>query len=190
MLIASNARNELWFALELAKTLSLSTDSSIHPPSDGLPNLKKAKVKDSKEEHKPGTAKVEDAPILPGGTFTTTQAVKSDRTTASEIQEIELALSAKRQAIEDCSALIDAAVEELQAMASGGDKFWDGVRKLQDGENGRDQWVVLPKPDFARTGEKAQDIVVPYAMDEGESFVREGAYLSSSCPTHSESRCL
>lgn len=60
-------------------------------------------------------------------------------------------------------------------MSEAGDRFWTDIRQLKDGKGGRGRWAVVPKPDFTRTmarGEMAKDVVIPYAVDEGESCNR------------------
>lgn len=79
--------------------------------------------------------------------------------------------------------MIDGAVEELQAMSEAGDRFWQSVRELRDGKGGRGQWAVVPRPDFGRVmteGERAKDVIIPYALDEGELLHHiENARVSS-----------
>lgn len=113
-----------------------------------------------------------EPPILPPGTYSTT-ASSTTLHPAVNAYELEIALAAKQHALDECSALIDGAVEELQAMAEAGDRFWGSIRELRDGKGGRGQWAILPRPDFGRNmaeGERAKDIIIPYAMDEGESY--------------------
>lgn len=57
-------------------------------------------------------------------------------------------------------------------MSEASDRFWRDLWQLKEGRGGRGSWAIVPKPDFTRTmavGEKAKDIVIPYAVDEGES---------------------
>lgn len=168
----STARNELWFALELAKTLSVSADHTIEPPPHPhQPNAsrqKKAASADKASELKG------EPPVLPAGSYTATPATVPPKSKHAQIVDHELALAAKHQALDECSALIDSAVEELQVMSEAGDRFWRDVRLLKDGKGGRGRWAIVPKPDFTRTmakGEMAKDVVIPYAVDEGESHV-------------------
>lgn len=79
-------------------------------------------------------------------------------------------LQAKQIALNKCQGLIDGAVGELRLMAHAGDRFWKDIRNLKEGEGGRGKWAVVPKPDFGRVGgkgEKAKDVIIPYAIDEG-----------------------
>ncbi|WWC67271.1 uncharacterized protein I206_101179 [Kwoniella pini CBS 10737] len=175
----NSARNELWFVLELAKTLAVSSNFTAQPPA--APNQpaeaasKKAKAKAAQKANEAGTkaslptSVSQEPPILPAGTYSTTPSTQSAKPTHVQIHDLELVLAAKQQALDECSALIDSAVSELQMMATAGDRFWRDVRKLKEGENGRNQWAVLPKPDFGRTmsaGEMAKDVIIPYAIDE------------------------
>ena len=59
-------------------------------------------------------------------------------------------------------------------MTSASDAFWTDIRRLNEGIKGRGQWAVVPKPDFGRVsdGQKAKDVIIPYAIDEGESGQR------------------
>lgn len=112
-----------------------------------------------------------EPPILPTGSYTSTPAVIPPKTKNAQVYEYELALAAKHQALDECSALIDAAAEEMQLMAEAGERFWRDIRQLKDGKGGRGRWAVVPKPDFNRTmlpSESAKDVVIPYAVDEGE----------------------
>lgn len=221
---SSAARNELWFVLELAKTLAASSGYQIDPPEDPLAaretsntakKQKRASQGQGQEQAQgrgSGPASIPGAPtaasssssaaalsqqqpveppVLPPGTFTTTPASLSTghHAHAAETYSLQLALAAKERAVNECEALIDAAVEEMQMMSEAADGFWASVRALQgaagDGESRAPsggkasgsgisgQWAVLPKPDFAgvmQAGELARDVVIPYALDEGESL--------------------
>jgi hypothetical protein len=108
--------------------------------------------------------------------------------------ELELALAAKQKALEECSTMIDSAVEELRSMAEAGEQFWEHVRALKNGTRGKGQWAVLPKPDFGRTmveREQAKDVIIPYAVDEGE-VIRRCAKCAYSVPAPPalRARCL
>ena len=134
--------------------------------------------------------------MLPPGTYATTPASLStgNQAHAAASYSAYLAFDAKEQAVMECEALIDAAVDEMQGMSEAAEGFWASVRALQSGDasassvggaegNGqgqgkgkgrqtgpRGQWALLPKPDFARVmrdGDLARDVVIPYAVDEG-----------------------
>jgi hypothetical protein len=179
--MSSTARNELWYALELAKTLGSSSSFTIDaPPLPGQPhnNNKRSKTVTSNTISE-STA---EPPILPPGSYTATPASLPVKSQQSKILDMELSLAAKHQALDDCSALIDSAVEEMEVMAEAGGRFWRDLRQLKSGRSGRGRWAVVPKPDFARimaVGEKAKDVVIPYAVDEGEWAARELADGSS-----------
>lgn len=175
----SDARNELWYVLELAKTLSQSSSFTTHPPSTTAPTATPKKVK-GKGANKPAEPDVKPTtlaatlpggpPVLPAGTYSVTPSLPLARPTHLQVYELELALGAKQQALDECSAMIDSAVDELQSMAESGDTFWSQVRTLKNGTRGRGRWAVVPKPDFGRAmadGEKARDVIIPYAVDEG-----------------------
>ncbi|WWC90150.1 uncharacterized protein L201_005083 [Kwoniella dendrophila CBS 6074] len=185
----NSARNELWYVLELAKTLAASSSYTNQPPP--APNQqpettsKKGKAKAAQKANEADTKTAlaaaaasvpQEPPILPPGTFSLTPSSRPTKPTHAQVHELELVLAAKQQALDECSTLIDSAVSELQMMANAGDRFWKDVRKLKEGNNnGRGQWAVLPKPDFGRTtidGEKAKDIIVPYAVDEAPLATR------------------
>ncbi|WVQ79555.1 hypothetical protein IAT38_001654 [Cryptococcus sp. DSM 104549] len=54
-------------------------------------------------------------------------------------------------------------------MTAAADRFWHDVRSLKVGARGRDQRTVIPRPDFGGTsasGEKANDVIIPYAIDK------------------------
>lgn len=135
-----------------------------------------------------------EPPVLPPGTYTTTPAslTTGNQAHAADTYSLQLAIAAKEQAVMECEALIDAAVDEMQGMSEAAEGFWASVRALQSGdpsagsvggakETGiskgkgrqtgpRGQWALLPKPDFARVmrdGDLARDVVIPYAVDEG-----------------------
>lgn len=168
----SQSRNELWFVFELAKSLNLSGAYTNNPPPP--PSLN--------PRHRPppraqtGPAVRPDNPrdplVLPAGTLSTTPSKPRDKELVKEVMELEIALAAKQAALEECGLLIDNAVEELTSMSAAGDRFWRDVRVLKHGgRNGRDQWAIVPKPDFGgnAVGQKAKDVIIPYAIDEGES---------------------
>lgn len=166
--MCSTARNELWYALELAKTLGVSSNFTIDcPPAPGQSQNKRRRPNPAD----PSESKTEP-PILPAGSYTATPSRLPDKTQQSRILDAELCLAAKHQALDDCTGLIDSAVEELEVMAEAGGRFWRDLRQLKDGRGGTGRWAVVPRPDFARTmgeGENARDVVIPYAVDEGES---------------------
>jgi hypothetical protein len=180
-LIASTARNELWYALELAKTLGVSSNFTIDaPPVPGQPHHKRPRPNPTGPTAETKT----EPPILPAGSYTATPSSLPIKTQQNRILDAELSLAAKHQALDDCTALIDSAVEELEVMADAGGRFWRDLRQLNDGRGGKGRWAVVPRPDFARTmaeGEKARDVVIPYAVDEGE--------LSPQCPYADDSSC-
>lgn len=67
--------------------------------------------------------------------------------------------------------MIDSAVDELQRMAGAGDRFWESLQTLQGNGQESGQWAIVPKPDFGRSmaeGERAKDVIIPYAVDEGD----------------------
>ncbi|OCF34830.1 hypothetical protein I316_03375 [Kwoniella heveanensis BCC8398] len=183
----NEARNELWFVLELAKTLSASSSFTSQPPpppahavAGGL-NAKKgkqkppAKVNEGETKRSVAASGPAEPPVLPPGTYTTTPSSIANKQTHAQVHELELVLAAKQQALDECSALIDSAVTELQMMASAGDRFWRDVRTLKDGRGGKDQWAIVPKPDFGRLmgdGAKAKDVIIPYAVDEAPQGMR------------------
>jgi hypothetical protein len=162
----STARNELWYALELAKTLGVSSNHTIDPPTaPGQPHHKRARPNPTDA---PAESKIEP-PILPAGSYTATPSSLPLKTQQSRILDAELSLAAKHQALDDCTALIDSAVEELEVMTEAGGRFWRDLRQLKDGRSGKGRWAVVPRPDFQRTmgeGEKARDVVIPYAVGE------------------------
>jgi hypothetical protein len=165
----STARNELWYALELAKTLGVSSNFTIDaPPAPGQSHHKRPKP----NPIDPSAETKTEPPILPAGSYTATPSSLPIKTQQNRILDAELSLAAKHQALDDCTALIDSAVEELEVMADAGGRFWRDLRQLKDGRGAKGRWAVVPRPDFARTmteGEKARDVVIPYAVDEGES---------------------
>nr|XP_018266199.1 uncharacterized protein I303_00170 [Kwoniella dejecticola CBS 10117]OBR88357.1 hypothetical protein I303_00170 [Kwoniella dejecticola CBS 10117] len=181
----NSARNELWFVLELAKTLAVSSTFTAQPPiAHNQPSetaSKKAKAKAAQKATEAETkvslsaSITQEPPILPPGTFSTTPSARPQKTAHAQVHDLELVLAAKQQALDECSALIDSAVSELQMMATAGDRFWRDIRKLKEGENGKKQWAVIAKPDFGRTmstEEKAKDIIIPYATDEAPRSTR------------------
>jgi hypothetical protein len=175
LIIPSEARNELWFVLELAKTLVTSNEFKINPP-DSAPTT--TKNQNANPATKPNPNLISslqqinaEPPILPPGTFTSTPSQSISLTTHAQALTLELALKAKQKAIEECSDMIDAAVQELQSMAKAGERFWTDVKELKDGVGGKGRWAVVGRPDFGRSmaeGEAVRDVVVPYAIDEGE----------------------
>ncbi|CAK9786235.1 hypothetical protein CC85DRAFT_328422 [Cutaneotrichosporon oleaginosum] len=175
----NSARNELWWVLELAKTLASSASFTADPPPEPIaaagPQRKKApppKTAAAPAPPAPPGAKTDEVPpILPPGTYTTTPAAPPERPAAVVAHELELALAAKAAALDDCAALIDAAVDELRLMNEAGTRWAAEIRALRLGNEGRGQWAVVPKPDFGRTGESAKDVVIPYALDEAPSSV-------------------
>lgn len=166
------ARNELWWILELAKTLSSSANITADPPPEPVPSAPQRKKMPPPKVTAvpappviPGAKTDEVPPILPPGTYSTTPAAAPERPSAQVAHELELALAAKAAALDDCAALIDAAVDELRLMNDAGGQWAADVRALRLGTAGG-QWAVVPKPDFGRTGESAKDVVIPYALDE------------------------
>ncbi|OCF60104.1 hypothetical protein L486_02781 [Kwoniella mangroviensis CBS 10435] len=180
------ARNELWFVLELAKTLSVSSSFTHQPPpppsqqpdagpKKGKQRPAKANEADVNTASGLSTSVPQEPPVLPPGTFSITPSTQPTKPPHTQVHELELILKSKQQALDECSALIDSAVSELQMMASAGDRFWRDIKSLKDGQNGRDQWAILPKPDFGRTmveGEKSKDIIIPYSVDEAPRATR------------------
>lgn len=181
----SEARNELWFVLELAKTLGLSSSFKTEPPpaSNEVPPGRHPKQKHSnREETKIPVPSSADAPILPPGTYTVTPGNQPARPLESQILDMQLALAAKHEALDECSALIDSAVDEMLLMADAGDRFWGDVRTLRNGIEGKDSWAMVPRPDFGKTmavGEKAKDIIIPYALDEGRLTSQQECVLTT-----------
>lgn len=165
--------------LELAKTLAASSSYNIDvppPPSSVAVSVDRKSTKTKPTlAHEPAKSSIPlvgatEPPVLPPGTYSITPSLPPMTLSYQEAFHLEQALAAKQQAIEDCSKLIDAAVEELGVMNEASDKFWEKIRMLKDGENGRGQWAVLPRPDFGKTmvdGEKVRDVIIPYALDEG-----------------------
>lgn len=170
----STARNELWFALELAKTLGASSGYTIDPPPlPGHPYPKRSKPNPTSIPSTDGNV---EPPVLPAGSYTATPASNPTKSQPTQILDMELALAAKHQALDECSALIDSAVEELEVMSDAGDRFWRDLRQLKSGQGGQGRWAVVPRPDFTRSmaeGEKAKDVVIPYALDEGVLCLHE-----------------
>ena len=183
MQVTSDARNELWYVLELAKTLGQSSSFTVQPPSTAAraAPAKKAKsrgprkVTDAEAKPAPSISSLPgEPPVLPPGTYASTPSLLPPKSSHIQVYELELALAAKQRALEDCSSAIDSAVEELLSMAQAGEEFWQQVRTLKNGTKGKSQWAVVPKPDFARSmaeGERAKDLVIPYAVDEGTAFL-------------------
>lgn len=107
--------------------------------------------------------------------------------------ELEIALAAKQAALEECGLLIDNAVEELTSMSAAGDRFWRDVRVLKHGgRDGRDQWAIVPKPDFGgnAAGQKAKDVIIPYAIDEGEQMTCLQLVKLKTASSGMRARCL
>ncbi|ORX35038.1 subunit 17 of mediator complex-domain-containing protein [Kockovaella imperatae] len=181
----NNARNELWFILELAKTLAASSSFPSNPPAPPvestvtLSSSKKAtKVKQAAKTEESTTPSVPgngDAPIFPPGTMSMTPFRPSLPTHLEIIRDMELALAAKQSTLEQCEKLIDSAVDEFNKQASASQTFWRDIRQLKDGTDGRGQWAIVPKPDFSKIlgiTESARDVVIPYAIDEAPASAR------------------
>jgi hypothetical protein len=182
--------------LQLAKTLSQSTSFTSNPtdyPPPSGPSATPKKGKKQQQQQPPQTSQPQPLPeassssarddtVLPPGTFSVTPAsiARNPQTAIDDAYNLELALASKEQALDECSALIDAAVGELQRMSEASEGFWTDVRRLRDGQRGEGQWAIIPRPDFGRVmgeGEVAKDVVIPYATDEGE-------YCSLGCVEH------
>jgi hypothetical protein len=154
--------------LELAKTLGVSSGFTIDPPAQpGHPYHKKHKVHSN-------TSSITDSnvepPVLPAGSYTATPSINPLKSQQAQITDMELALATKHQALDECTSLVDSAVEELEIMSEAGDRFWMDLRQFKSGQGGRGRWAVVPRPDFTRSmgaGDKAKDVVIPYALDEG-----------------------
>lgn len=157
----------------MAKSLNLSSSFSNTAPTAPtlVPRANPPKPKANPEKV---IDKSNDPPILPPGTFSTWPSKPSTRLLVSEVIELETALAAKQAALEQCGLLIDSAVDELTNMSAAGDRFWQDVSQLKQGKNGRGQWAVVPKPDFGgvASGQKAKDIIIPYAIDEASASMR------------------
>ncbi|TXT06043.1 hypothetical protein VHUM_03516 [Vanrija humicola] len=180
----NDARNELWFILELAKTLAASADIPANPPPEPIPAApapKKAKGKGlslvpsaASSVPPPATSAEGEPPILPAGTYTATPGAAPVRSAAARAHALELALAAKQRALDDCGALIDAAVDELRVMADASARFTSDIVRLKSGADGG-QWAVVPRPNFggrSSADEMAKDVVVPYALDEAPPPLR------------------
>ncbi|BEJ11961.1 hypothetical protein CspHIS471_0204210 [Cutaneotrichosporon sp. HIS471] len=175
----NSARNELWWVLELAKALASSASFAADPPPEPIsaPGPQRKKALPPKLAAvpiltpAPGAKTDEVPPVLPPGTYSSTPAAAPERPAAVVAHELELALSAKEAALDECAALIDAAVDELRLMNDTGTRWSAEIRALRLGMGGKGQWAVVPKPDFGRTGESAKDVVIPYALDEAPSSV-------------------
>ncbi|TYJ53708.1 hypothetical protein B9479_005675 [Cryptococcus floricola] len=190
----NDARNELWFALELAKTLAVSSSHQSQPPPpppttlhQNQPQKKHPKPKPTPNPPPapppPPTPVPGEPPILPPGTFTTTPSSLPSLPLHTTVNDLIQLVRARDGAVEECLGLVDGAVEELELMGRAGERFWRDVRGLREGlgggggggGRGRGRWAVVPKPDFARTmkaGEKAQDVIIPYAIDEASPATR------------------
>lgn len=183
--------------LQLAKTLSQSTSFTSNPPDYPPPSGPSATPKKGKkQQHQqqqqqqqqsqasvpppqpdPSSSTARDDTVLPPGTFSVTPSSLSriPQTAIDDAYNIQLALASKEQALDECSALVDAAIDELHRMSEASEGFWTDVRQLRDGQRGRGQWAIVPRPDFGRVmgeGEVAKDVVIPYATDEGEYGAR------------------
>jgi hypothetical protein len=160
--------------LELAKTLKESgTYGNIPPPPPSLlPHKAKptTKAKPVSATISSQTSNSLDPPVIPPGTFSTTPALPPQKPLLTEVLELETALAAKQATLEQCGSMIDSAVDELTKMTAAADTFWADVRRLKEGRKGKGQWAVVPKPDFGRIadGQKAKDVIIPYAIDEGD----------------------
>lgn len=165
----TEARNQLWHLSDLARCLRLSAGIPSDPPAEPVPNPRKTKP----PTREPPSATVDHVPgTLPTGGYTTVPATPAERTKLDEAKALESAIATKAAALDDCVALIDAAVDELRLMNSSGERWADDIRRLHLGEGGRGQWAVVPKPDFYRSGEKvAKDVVIPYALDEAPPHI-------------------
>lgn len=184
----SSARNELWYVFELAKTLAASAGMPSNPPPEPIPSApapKKGKhskgpVSTTAVTPAAGSAAMsaETELILPAGTYSATPGAAPTRSDVDTALALEMAIAAKQQALDDCSALIDAAVDELRLLNSASDQWSSDIRALRLGDNGRGQWAIVPKPDFggrAGPNETAKDVVVPYALDEAPASLHASA---------------
>ncbi|WVQ84863.1 hypothetical protein IAT38_007026 [Cryptococcus sp. DSM 104549] len=175
----NDARNELWFALELSKTLAASSFFRSQPPPAPIAVQPSHKGK-GKGAHTPATIPAvpsapTEPPILPPGTYSAMPSAAPLDPLYDQVHELHQTVQAKDNALRDCEELIDGAVGELELMSAAGDRFWSDVRCLKIGARGRDQWAVIPKPDFggsAASGEKAKDVIIPYAIDEAPKSTR------------------
>ena len=169
---SSHSRNELWYVLELAKSLSLSSSftATAPPPPSFVPPARKNKQgkAPAKEETKPRTS-ADDPPVLPPGTFSTVTSTPPPKPLVTQVLELETALATKQATLDQCDQMINTAVDELNTINAASEAFWSNIRALKDGSKGRGQWAVIPKPDFGNVapGQKAKDIIIPYAIDEG-----------------------
>ncbi|WVQ72980.1 hypothetical protein IAR50_002543 [Cryptococcus sp. DSM 104548] len=195
----NDARNELWFALELAKTLSVSSGYQSQPPPPPVTLHQKKPPKTNPKSTTTTTTAPQPAatssiptepPILPPGTFTTIPSSLLSVPLHSTVNDLIQLIQARDSAVDQSLGLIDGAVEELELMGSAGDSFWHDVRGLREGHAGRGKWAVVPKPDFARTmkdGERAKDVIIPYAIDEASASTRArciaGFDLDPTIPT-------
>ena len=166
----------MWFLLELAKTLAQSGSFTSNPPDGSSESDKpKGRPHPAKKPDPPSAiataAAQSEPPVLPPGTYSTTPGKPVSAPDWKAILELEEALDAKQKAVDECSAMIDSAVSELQAMSDSTDRFWKDVRDLKSGRGSGGQWAIISKPDFGRSmasGEPARDVVIPYAVDEGD----------------------
>nr|ODO00482.1 hypothetical protein L204_02476 [Cryptococcus depauperatus CBS 7855] len=168
----NDARNHLFWALELCRTLSVSSSFTSQPPPPPTSfHQKKAKAKSVQPPSSALSAMTDAPPVLPPGTYTTTPTNPKQKESHIQIFELEQLLFAKQKTLDECQTLIDGAVNELCLMADAGENFWRDVKSLKEGKEGRGRWAIVPKPDFGRVmgdGETAKDIIVPYAIDEGK----------------------
>ncbi|RXK42680.1 hypothetical protein M231_00235 [Tremella mesenterica] len=174
----NDARNELWFLLELSKTLSQSGSFTSNPPLLAGETFhrhprQQPKKSDVTSVSNALTTAVSmnqgEPPVLPPGTYTTTPGLAVSPPEWKTVSELEKAILARHKAVEECSNMIDSVVEEMRSISDAGDRFWRDIRQLRDGKQGRGRWAIVPKPDFGKTmavGETARDVVIPYAVDE------------------------
>lgn len=176
--------------MELANSLSKSASFTNNPPPPPsvLPTTSQPPTKGKALANGVADIKIpsatQDELIIPAGTFSTTASLPPVKSLITEVLELETALAAKQAALEECGKMIDSAVDELTSMTSAGDTFWADIKRLKEGKRGRGQWAIVPKPDFGRVadGQKAKDVIIPYAIDEGESVIVSLALMSScSC---------
>jgi hypothetical protein len=117
-------------------------------------------------------------PVLPAGTWSATCGEAPTRPDVETAHALELALAAKQQALDDCAALIDAAVDELRLVGAASKQWASDLDALRLGTRSRGQWALVPKPDFdfargtAPATATSKDIVIPYALDEAPAPVR------------------
>lgn len=178
----SDARNELWFAFELAKTLAASAGMGAHAPPEPIPSAPAPKKKKGAAAAAAAASALTSAVasplpsgpeaelVLPAGTYSSTPGLAAEPPVAQQAERLESALRARSRALDECSSLIDAAVSELELMSHASERFAADLGALR----GPELWAVVPKPDFGRsaaaagtgTGARARDVVIPYALDE------------------------